>query len=200
MGGCRCAHRVMPKICRRLPEFSEAWHIGNPDAVFTMEKPYEVPATGTVAYQYFTIPTNFTEDKWVQAIEVRPGARKVVHHILVFMKEAGDAKPRRDAYTVVVLPAAGAAPTRPAEGGSGGRGGGPGTLLATTAPGTNAMVFEPGAAMRISAGSTLMLQVHYTANGEGIASTDQSSVGMVSSQRMSSSRKKCGRVHLRIPL
>jgi hypothetical protein len=160
-----------------LSEFSEAWHIGKPDAVFTMEKPYEVPATGTVAYQYFTIPTNFTEDKWVQAIEVRPGARKVVHHILVFMKEAGDAKPRRDAYTVVVPPPQ-ERPTRPAEGGNGGRGGGPGTLLATTAPGTNAMVFEPGAAMRISAGSTLMLQVHYTANGKESA-TDQSSVAMV---------------------
>ena len=36
-----------------------------------------------VEYQYFEVPTNFTEDKWVQAIEVRPGAREVVHHVIV---------------------------------------------------------------------------------------------------------------------
>src|ERR1043165_7069362 len=60
------------------PQFSEGWEIGKPDQVLTMAKPYEVPASGTIAYQFFTLPTNFTEDKWIQAIEVRPGNRKVV--------------------------------------------------------------------------------------------------------------------------
>jgi hypothetical protein len=62
-----------PKDLPPMPKFTEGWEIGKPDAVIPMAKSFDVPATGTVAYQYFTVPTNFTEDKWVQAIEVRPG-------------------------------------------------------------------------------------------------------------------------------
>ena len=91
-----------PKDLPPMPKFTEGWEIGKPDAVLTMAKPFVVPATGTVNYQYAMIPTNFTEDKWVQAIEVRPGARQVVHHVLVFMKEPGSAKRRLDAFTQVV--------------------------------------------------------------------------------------------------
>src|ERR1700730_2372420 len=68
-----------------LPAFTENWEIGKPDVVITMPEPYIVPASGVLAYLHFTMPTNFTEDKWVQAIEVRPGSRSVVHHILVFV-------------------------------------------------------------------------------------------------------------------
>ena len=157
--------RGNPKDMPPMPKFTEGWEIGKPDAVVTMAKPFVVPATGTINYQYAMIPTNFTEDKWVQAIEVRPGSRQVVHHVLVFIKEAGGAKPRRDAFTVAVPP-------------SFGQIGGPGTLVATTAPGTNAMTFEPGSAMRIAAGSTLVLQIHYTANGKEPV-PDQTSVGMI---------------------
>ena len=57
------------------PRYAEGWTIGQPDAVLTMQEDYPIPASGTVAYQYFEVPTNFTEDKWVQAFEVRPGNR-----------------------------------------------------------------------------------------------------------------------------
>ena len=59
----------------------------------------------------------------------------------------------------------------------GGEGGGQGALIATTAPGTNAMILEPGSAIKIPAGSVLGFQVHYTANGK--AAADQSSVGLI---------------------
>ena len=49
-----------------------------------MAEDFAVPANGTIEYQYYTIPTNFTETKWVQAIEVRPGNRALVHHVLVY--------------------------------------------------------------------------------------------------------------------
>src|SRR5579864_4312136 len=68
-----------PKDLPAPPRFAEGWEIGVPDAVVPMDKSYEVPAAGTVPYQYFSAPTHFSEDRWVQAIEVRPGARKVVH-------------------------------------------------------------------------------------------------------------------------
>jgi hypothetical protein len=151
------------------PRLTEGWQIGKPDEVLKMAEPFEVPAAGAVAYQYFKIPTDFTEDKWVQAIEVRPGARGVVHHILVFSKEPGE--PRRKDITTVVpqvperRPAAGKPDNDM------------GVLIATTAPGTNAMIFQPGAALRIRAGSVLTFQVHYTPNGTAVQ--DQSSIGLI---------------------
>src|SRR5271154_296913 len=164
-----------PKDLPPSPKFTEGWEIGAPDVVLGMAKPYDVPASGTIAYQYFTIPTNFTEDKWVQAIEVRPGTRSVVHHVLVFSKEPG-APPRTPAYTAVLpRPLAVAQNANNADHPPSQQG--PGTLIATTAPGTNAMIFEPGSAVRVRAGATLTFQIHYTANGK--PATDTTSVGMI---------------------
>jgi mono/diheme cytochrome c family protein len=64
------------------PTYAEGWTIGTPDAVFTMTEDYNVPADGTIQYQYITVPTNLTEDKYVQAIEIKPGNRAVVHHVI----------------------------------------------------------------------------------------------------------------------
>jgi hypothetical protein len=149
-----------------MPQFTEGWDIGTPDLILSIPKPFEVPATGTISYKYFKVPTNFAEDKWVQAIEVRPGARNVVHHVLVFEQEAG-AAPRPQVFSQLIPK-----PTNPQQGS-----GGPGTLVATTAPGTNAMTFQPGNAIRIRAGASLLFQIHYTA--KGAATTDQTSVGLI---------------------
>jgi hypothetical protein len=50
-------------------------------------------------------------------------------------------------------------------------------LIATTAPGTNAMVFEPGTAMRLPAGASIRFQIHYTTNGT--EASDRSSIGLI---------------------
>jgi hypothetical protein len=159
-----------PKDLPPPPRFAEGWEIGAPDVVLGMAKPYTVTASGTIAYQYFTVPTNFTEDKWVRAIEVRPGARSVVHHILVFVREKGP--PASAAAFVPVVPKPPSSDSNASHSQLG-----PGTLIATTAPGTNAMIFEPGEAIRVPAGAQLVFQVHYTTNGKETA--DQSSVGMI---------------------
>ena len=150
-----------PKDLPPAPKFVDGWGIGTPDVVLGMSKDYEVPTSGTVAYQYFEVPTNFTEDKWVQAIEVRPGARGVVHHVLVFCREPG-AAPRTQGFVSVV-------PKLQRRSSS--------ALIATTAPGTNAMTFRPGTALLIKAGSVLRFQMHYTTNG--LATKDRTSVGMI---------------------
>ena len=54
------------------PAFVEGWRMSIPDAIFEMQEDYPVPPTGTVEYEYFYIPTNFTEAKWLKGIEVRP--------------------------------------------------------------------------------------------------------------------------------
>ena len=158
------------------PHFTEGWEIGKPDLILSMAKPYDVPSTGTIAYQFFTIPTNFTEDKWVQAIELRPGTRSVVHHILAFVREPGK-QPEPPAFSVVLPKMSRLPASREGSASQQGQNGGPGTLIATTAPGTNAIIFEPGSALKIPAGASIVFQMHYTANGK--AATDQSSIGFI---------------------
>ena len=172
-----------PKDMPPVPSFPTGWTIGTPDAIFTMAKPYDVPASGEIAYQFVQIPTNFTEDKWAQAIEIRPGVRSVVHHVLVFASEPGGT-PRQQPFVqrpgggngrgaAQVAPALAAALRGRAQNAATNRG----PLIATTAPGTNAQLFQPGKAMRIKAGSVLTLQIHYTAMGK--AEKDSTSVGFI---------------------
>jgi peroxiredoxin len=73
-----------PKETPAAPTFAEGWRIPKPDVVFTVPKPFKVKATGTIDYQFFVIDTGFTEDKWIQAAEVKPSCRAVVHHALIF--------------------------------------------------------------------------------------------------------------------
>jgi Copper type II ascorbate-dependent monooxygenase, C-terminal domain len=141
-------------------------------------------ATGEIPYQYFEMQTNFSEDKWVQALEVRPGNRAVVHHILVYARSPQTTR-RQPPFRMQNPPG----PLSPAQQKeleeakadpqiamklreqSMRRG----NLIAQIAPGTNATVFSPGTAMLLQAGTVLTFQVHYTTNGT--AATDKSSVG-----------------------
>jgi hypothetical protein len=170
------APRGDEKDMPRPPTYADGWTIGQPDVVFTMAEPFDVPASGTIEYQYFEVPTNFTEDKWIQALEIRPGAREVVHHVLVYAREpqgSGPARPR-----ALVQPREQATPEPPPL-----PDGQPrprrrlGSLVVGTAVGTNAMVYPSGTALQIRAGAVLTLQLHYTATGT--PATDRTSVGMV---------------------
>ncbi|MGD1095866.1 MAG: cytochrome c [Bryobacteraceae bacterium] len=64
-------------------EFLNGWQIPEPEMVFEMPAPFDVPASGVIDYQYLSVATHFMEDKWVQMAEVRPGERSVVHHAIV---------------------------------------------------------------------------------------------------------------------
>jgi copper type II ascorbate-dependent monooxygenase-like protein len=167
-----------PKDLPPVPALVEGWQIGKPDVVFEMAEDYKVPAEGTIQYEYFYIPTNFTEPKYVQAIEIRPGNREVVHHVLVQYR----AKPDMQRAPVLQFnpeqaklpePTPGLRPRRndPSI---------PGRLLATYAPGTNPQTFPAGTALRLEPGGILQLQMHYTTTGE--AATDRTKVGIIFSK------------------
>jgi mono/diheme cytochrome c family protein len=159
-----------------MPEYPEGWTIGKPDAIFEMAETYKVPADGVIEYEYFYIPTNFTEPKWVKAIEVRPGNRSVVHHVLVQYR----ARPDMQRTTVLKLDPEKSRfpPSTPGLHTSPRRDDGlPSRLLATYAPGTNPQVFRPGTALRLEPGGVIQLQIHYTATGK--PETDRTKVGMV---------------------
>ena len=111
------------------PTFAEGWSIGKPDAVFTMTETFQIPATGVVEYQYLRMPTNLTEDKWIQAIEIKPQARSHVHHVIAFTQPAG---------------------TPLSEGGALG----PGNIGGVT-PNKPGVVFEPGVGRLLSGNSEI---------------------------------------------
>src|SRR5262249_31206146 len=87
-------------------EWAEGWWIDQPDVVLSMPEEFSVPAEAGksgIPYKYFTVPTNFTEDKWIQAAEARPGNRAVVHHIIVTVRNPGE-EAGRFTYLVGVAP------------------------------------------------------------------------------------------------
>jgi hypothetical protein len=159
------------------PDYPSGWTIGTPDIVFQMPEEYKVAAEGVVQYEYFYIPTDFTEPRWVQAIEVRPGNRDVVHHVLVSYKARPDLQ-RSPALRF--NPEEQNLPTRVAGLRPPNRDGVPARLIATYAPGTNPQVFPPGTALRLEPGGVLELQMHYTATGEN--ETDRTKVGLIFSR------------------
>ena len=131
--------------------FVQGWKIGQPEKVFTMAKEFPVPATGVLDYQRFFVDPGFKEDVWVQAAECRPGNRKVVHHILVYILAPG----RREPYDPD----------------------GTAATLVGWAPGDMPAYYAPDMARKIPAGSRLLFEVHYTP--DGTAQTDRSSVGII---------------------
>ena len=132
------------------PVLRTGWAMGRPDAVITMPETATIPATGVMPYQYYETPTGLAQDQWVSAVEVRPGNSKVVHHILVYMRD-------------------------PANSGAAGFGLG-GNLLDGYAPGDEPLVFAPDVAIRIPAGARLVWQLHYTPTGK--PETDRSQLGL----------------------
>jgi hypothetical protein len=65
-----------------VPEYVEGWRIGTHDQVFSMSEEHVIEPDAPDDYFVFTIPTRFKEDKWVQAAEIRPSNRRVVHHAI----------------------------------------------------------------------------------------------------------------------
>ena len=68
--------------------FTEGWNV-RPDLVVKMPKPFIVPAKGAVNYKFILVKTNFPEDMWVTAAEMRPGNTRVLHHGEVFVRPPG---------------------------------------------------------------------------------------------------------------
>jgi peroxiredoxin len=95
------------------PRWPEGWSIGTPDLVLQPEydmhkqplppEGFAVPREGVVDYQYFTAKTSFPEDRWIQAMEVAPGAPDVVHHVLVAIQRK-DGGIDEKSYLAVYVP------------------------------------------------------------------------------------------------
>lgn len=151
-------------------KFVDGWNIPTPDLVIQMPTPFSVPASGEVEYQYVVLPTNFKQDQWVRMAETRPSDRSVVHHMVVFVRDPESKWLRGEAEPGVPF-------VPPKTGKRNDIGGGGNEILTVYTPGMVPDVWKPNQAKLIKAGSDLVLQVHYTANGK--ATKDQTKIGMV---------------------
>ena len=160
-----------PKDMPPPANFVEGWQIGKPDLVFQLPIPYDIPATGVVDYQHIIVPTGFTKDTWVQAAEVRPTDRAVVHHIIAFVREPNSKWFKGEKPGVFFIAPQVKTTDEPDTSAL------PSDFLVGYAPGQPAEILQPGQAKLIKAGSDIIFQVHYTPNGK--ARQDQTRLGIV---------------------
>jgi hypothetical protein len=118
---------------------SAAWAIGKPDMILAMPKAYAIAANGVVEYQYYELLTYTGDERWVEAIEIRPAVRSVVHHANVYMAQSELGTVGFDA----------------------------GERWASFAPGRPPVAFPGGVARRLPRGAKLTLEIHYTPDGVG---------------------------------
>lgn len=152
---------------RDLPRpvsYPKGWALGTPDMILQPTRPYHLTAEGADIYRCFVVPTNFTEDKWVSAVDVKPGNAKVVHHVIAYIDSTGasealDNKEAEPGYTSY------GGPGFPATGTLGG-----------WAPGITAHHLPAGTATFVPKGARVVLQVHYHKNGK--PETDRTQVGV----------------------
>jgi len=188
--------RGEPEASPAAPVLAQTWHI-KPDVVLTVPE-FMVPKTMQDDYEYIYVPTNFTEDKWIQAAEVLPGDRRVVHHATVsvidkaevtkHLEQHAKADEGEDKYhyrTGKVLHLRPDAPViddgcaAPDGGGIPGEPSGYLNIVpAIYLPGHLAETRPPGYALRIPAGGYLQFQIHYS-NHHGLDVKDRTSIGLV---------------------
>jgi hypothetical protein len=169
-----------PKDAPPPRQFASDWPLGEPDLIVTMGEPYRLDASGDDAFRVFVMPTDLPEDRWVRAVDFRPGNRRVVHHIIATFDTSGQAR-RRDAedpgpgYTSV----GGFGPGVPTHG-----------LLPIWTPGSHPRPTPEDSGYLLPKGADVLIQVHYHKSGK--AEEDASSVGFYFADRPRAKRVQTG--------
>jgi hypothetical protein len=143
-----------PRDLPPAPHFNSDWTLGPPDIVLQPKGEYHLAADGNDVYQCFVIPTNYTEDRYLSAVEVRPGNHRVVHHVIAYLDTSGKARQL--------------AGNDPA--GSYTSFGGPGFSatgsLGGWAPGMDPIHMPTGTGILLPKSADIVLQVHYHKDGK----------------------------------
>ena len=126
---------------------TDEWKHGKPDLIVEVPA-YDIPATGVIEYQYPRVKNPLGRDVWITAVEIHPGAKQAIHHII--------------AQDPVVLNGQQ-------------RGGNGGGNLAGFAPGMSPIVYPANTGVLFPKDADFVFQMHYTPNGQAV--TDHSKVG-----------------------
>jgi hypothetical protein len=135
-----------------LPSLDKSWSewtLGKPDLIVEVPA-HDVPASGVINYLYPRAANPLGRDVWIRAIEILPGNRSVVHHVLAGLDDRGDSK-------------------RHALRGQMGELGG-------YAPGKNAVPYPANTGILLRKEADFLFQIHYTPNGKAV--TDVTRLGL----------------------
>jgi len=160
-----------------LPKFAEGWTFGRePDAILEMPVDFTVPAEGELGVQMFYSKVPWSEDRFAETLEIRPGNRAVVHHAGVFVVDIPEGA--KIVNGRLVMPDGKASTDRGA--------GAAGRADDTALPGANKLLsWVPGRGVdshradigkRIPAGKYINWQIHY--NPIGKETTDRTRLGI----------------------
>ena len=150
------------------PQFAAGWSLGAPDMVAQPPAEFKVGAEGRDVYRCYVVPTNFIEDRWVSAIDVHPGNRAVVHHIIAYVDTTGKAKRLNAEAKDTEL--------GPGYTTGGGIGFMPSGMLGGWAPGAMPHRLPADTGILLPKGSDIVLEVHYHKNGK--SESDRSQVAV----------------------
>jgi hypothetical protein len=115
---------------------SKEWVLGEPDKIISLPEVEKIPATGVLDYRHIKVKAPFEEDVWVKGVVAKPGNTRVVHHIIVRVREPGQKGDNPDD-----------------------------AFLIGWAPGAPEMYFPEGTGKFIKKGSVLDFEMHYTTSG-----------------------------------
>lgn len=118
-----------------LPIFTEGWRNGEPDYIIELDA-IDVPAEGEDFFPNIDVRLDLPEDKWIRAVEIRPGNRKVLHHLVAFLGSG--------ASSATTIP----------------------DFLAVWAVGTPPAVYPEGMGRKVSKDAGLRMNMHYHTYGE----------------------------------
>ncbi|CAN5471346.1 hypothetical protein BH11ARM2_BH11ARM2_14610 [soil metagenome] len=149
------------------PTFSSAWALGNPDLVIQPTRDFKLEAEGQDIYRNFLVRNDSAETRWVEAMDVKPGNPKVVHHVIVWLDGMNKAPALEEAQ-------------KDGQEGYISSGGGAGFIPTGSfggwAPGLRARRTAPGTAFKLAPGANLVIQVHYHKSGK--PEIDRTRVGL----------------------
>ena len=156
-----------PHALPPTPHFASGWRLGTPDAEFQPARSYTLAADGNDVYRCFVIPTHYKEDRWVTAMQLRPGNAKIVHHTLVYLDTTSKAR-QLEAQAHDGNPGFSQAGFTGSE------------LLGVWAPGNDPRPLPPGVGIRLPKDADIVLQVHYHKDGK--PETDLTRLGLYFAQ------------------
>ncbi|MBL4672020.1 MAG: redoxin family protein [Arenicella sp.] len=132
----------------QIPPLENVWTLGEPDLIVDIPA-FEIPASGTVDYQFPNVPNPYDRDVWVVAAEVIPGDPKAVHHILA---GSSDRQPKGRLSEIFE------------------------NFIITYAPGNEASSMPAGTGVFVPKGGVYQFQMHYTPYGK--KTVDRSRIGL----------------------
>ena len=142
-----------PKTELLIPNFNVGTQLKEkPDLILKLNKPFRIPTNNKEEYYLFSLPTNLKENKFVKAIEFRAGNKRLVHHSRISV-DTTQIMRITDGKSIDDSTIAEYGKIKMKE-----------EFWSGWVPGNNPIVYPDGVAKQLTAGSDLLINIHYAPN------------------------------------